>query len=98
MSKKLLFITVLLALAAAVVWLHTSRGAALPVFSPDNASLVVINEVMTSNKSTLFDSEGNSSDWIELFNSGNGPVNLEGFGLSDDPSEPGKWVFPNISI
>jgi len=98
MSKKLLFITVLLALAAAVVWLNMSRGEGLPVFSPDSDSIVLINEVMTSNKSTLFDSEGNSSDWIELFNSGNAPVNLHGFGLSDDPSEPGKWIFPDISI
>lgn len=35
-----------------------------------------------------------SPDWIELRNSGAAPVTLSGWGLSDDPGTPNKWVFP----
>ncbi len=35
-----------------------------------------------------------SPDWIELRNLGAEPVSLSGWRLSDNPSSPGKWVFP----
>ncbi|MBN2279846.1 MAG: CotH kinase family protein [Candidatus Marinimicrobia bacterium] len=59
---------------------------------------LVINEVMTSNKATIKDSEGDWSDWIELVNSGDEPMNLMEFGLSDDPDNLQKWTFPNRII
>jgi hypothetical protein len=59
---------------------------------------LVINELMTSNRSTIADEDGDYSDWIELFNSGNFPLNLDGFWLSDDPTNPLKWELPSISI
>ena len=37
-------------------------------------------------------------DWIELFNAGNQIVNLEGFGLSDDPESPFAHVLPSIRL
>ncbi len=39
-----------------------------------------------------------SSDWIELYNSTGAPVNLSGYGISNNPKNPAKWVFPDISI
>lgn len=59
---------------------------------------VRINEVMSSNASTLADEEGDFSDWIELYNSGNQGVSLEGWGLSDSPGKPFKWVFPEVFL
>jgi len=53
---------------------------------------------MSSNATTLQDSDDDFSDWIELFNCGNEQLNLEGFMLSDDCQEPGKWIFPSVSI
>jgi len=44
------------------------------------------------------DEEGDAEDWIELYNSGSTPVNLQGYFLSDDPTEPSRWSFPNIEI
>lgn len=35
-----------------------------------------------------------SADWIELRNTGGSPASIAGWGLSDDPDEPGKWTFP----
>jgi len=55
---------------------------------------VVINEVQSSNDATCYDEDGTSSDWLELYNGGNAEVSLAGWGLSDKPSKPFKWVFP----
>lgn len=55
---------------------------------------VLINEVMTSNGSTIADEDGGFEDWIELFNDGDHPVDLSGWGLSDSYGNPFKWAFP----
>ncbi|MBN1559624.1 CotH kinase family protein, partial [candidate division KSB1 bacterium] len=60
-------------------------------------SSVIINEVMSANDTTLFDDDGETSDWLELYNPG-ASLNLAGFGLSDDPKIPCKWIFPAIVI
>lgn len=59
---------------------------------------VVINEFVASNSSTLVDEDGDSSDWIELHNPGSIPVNLAGFGISDNIAQPFRWVFPDVTI
>ncbi|MFO7776337.1 MAG: chitobiase/beta-hexosaminidase C-terminal domain-containing protein [Candidatus Hydrogenedentota bacterium] len=74
---------------AGVVWL--ASGA------PAGAS-VVINEFMASNGSVVADEDGDYEDWIELYNDGSDPVNLEGYGLTDDEDEPFQWVFPDVTI
>jgi len=53
---------------------------------------------MSSNGSTLYDEDGDTPDWIELHNSGTVAINLDGYGITDNPSEPYKWVFPAIEI
>ncbi len=61
-------------------------------------SSVYISEFMGSNATTLKASDGSYYDWVELFNSSNAAVSLNGYGLSTNPNNPAKWVFPNISI
>lgn len=63
-----------------------------------NAQQVVINELMPSNGSTISDEDGEYSDWIELYNSSTQSVDLTGFGISDDPSNPFKWIFPAVTV
>ncbi len=63
-----------------------------------NAQSVHLNEVMASNNSTIADEDGDFEDWIEIYNSGDEPVNLSGFGLSDDYDNPFRWAFPDTSI
>jgi hypothetical protein len=69
-------------------------------FFPLNAGAqsIALNEVMASNSVTLTDQDGDYEDWIELFNYGSEPVNLEGFGLSDNYDDPFRWVFPGVII
>ncbi len=59
---------------------------------------LVINEVMSSNSSTIEDLDGEHPDWIELYNNSDDAINLDGYGITDDPDEPIKWVFPDITI
>jgi hypothetical protein len=53
-----------------------------------------INEFMASNGNTIDDGDGNSSDWIELYNAGPGPVNLSEWSLTDSADNLTKWSFP----
>ncbi len=62
------------------------------------AQAVVLNEYMSSNGSTLFDEDGDTPDWIELYNPGTVAIDLGGYGITDNPLEPYKWVFPAIEI
>lgn len=59
---------------------------------------VVINELSPSNRSTLIDEEGEFSDWLELHNLGDSPVDLKGWGLTDSPKRPFEWVFQTGEI
>lgn len=59
---------------------------------------IAINEIMTSNSVTIADEDGDFSDWIEIYNYGSAPINLEGYGLSDDGALPYKWVFPSLTL
>ena len=49
---------------------------------------LIINEVMSSNGSTVYDEDGDTPDWIELYNNGDYIINLNGYGITDDPTEP----------
>ena len=59
---------------------------------------VLINEFMSANFTTIADEDGEYSDWLELFNNGVSPLNLQGFNLSDDSTDLAKWTFPEISL
>lgn len=57
-----------------------------------------INELMSSNGNTIQDEDGDCPDWVEIYNAGDEPVNLLGYGLSDRPNNPFKWRFPEWTI
>jgi hypothetical protein len=61
-------------------------------------SQIVINEASNANGSTLIQPDGSNPDWLELYNTASFPVNLSGYGLSDDVSQPLKWIFPAYSM
>ena len=44
---------------------------------------------------SLADEDGEAHDWIEIANDGAEPVDLAGYGLSDEAAVPFKWVFPS---
>lgn len=62
------------------------------LFSSTHAQLV-INEASNRNYHQILDEDGDNNDWIELFNTSNQTVNLEGWSLSDNRKYPEKWKF-----
>ena len=79
-SKKRLAIVLL---AASMLWEMTALMA----------GNLVINEVVSNNDSSLADYAGDSPDWIELFNGSDAEINLNGYKLTDDATDPAKWKF-----
>lgn len=77
-----------------------------PTFGAENQSNVVqavdiyINEIMADNDASIEDPDeaGAFEDWIELYNPGSTTIDLSGFYLTDDSSDPTQWQFPAGSI
>ena len=61
-------------------------------------SVPIINEFVALNKSTLYDEDGQSSDWIEIFNPHQEAINLGGYFLTNNSNNLEKWRFPNFSL
>jgi len=59
---------------------------------------LLISEFQALNNATLQDSDGEYSDWIELYNSGDADVDLAGYSLTDDGENLRKWIFPEVTI
>ncbi len=57
-----------------------------------------INEVMSSNLSTVSDNRGSHPDWIEIYNSAGSGVNLKGFTLRTGERGTGVYSFPDIEL
>ena len=55
-----------------------------------HAQSIRFNEVVSSN-SILTDEDGDTPDWIELYNDGSQNVNLENWTISDDEKDLSKW-------
>ena len=56
-----------------------------------------INEFMASNNSDsdINDSYGDYDDWIEIYNDGSSPIDINGMYLTDDLGNPTKWQIPS---
>jgi len=65
-----------------------------------NGETIVINEFLASNGSSgtessgLVDEDGDSSDWIELYNPLDQAVDIGGWYLTDDADDLRQWQFP----
>lgn len=69
-------------------------GLASSLFAQD----VVISEFMASNDETLNDEDGDSEDWIELFNQSGTSQNMSGWYLTDDATNLTKWAIPDVTM
>ncbi|MGB6035274.1 MAG: CotH kinase family protein, partial [Cryomorphaceae bacterium] len=59
---------------------------------------VVINELQNKNYRTIIDEDGDYEDWVEIINTGDQSIDLNGYGLTDDQTEPDQWIFPDMEI
>ena len=61
----------------------------------DGASIpLVINEVLAANAAGKADPQGDYDDWVELYNTGDTPLDIGGMYMTDDPDNPMKWQIP----
>ncbi|MFC1739406.1 lamin tail domain-containing protein, partial [Planctomycetota bacterium] len=60
--------------------------------------LVLITEFMAVNTSSLLDEDGDDSDWLEIYNAGTEPVDMNGWYLTDDEDNLTRWRFPNVVL
>lgn len=83
-----------------ITLIRLSLAVLLFIVSAQNRILaqVTISEFMASNGDTLADEDGEFPDWIELRNNGGTTVNLDGFFLTDAPSEPSTWRLPALIL
>lgn len=51
---------------------------------------------MASNSGVVTDEDGDASDWFELHNYGESPINLDGFAVADDNRD--FWEFPAFEL
>jgi len=61
-------------------------------------SQVAISEFMAVNDTALQDEDGDSSDWIELYNSAPTNVNIGGWTLTDRSNDLARWSFPDTTL
>ena len=59
---------------------------------------IQINEIVSSNGDNLYDEDGDTPDWIEIYNSGSSSVDLSNWSLSDSENVPDKWKFPEGTV
>lgn len=93
----LLIICVLLLAVFLILGPKEPFNKALNVDSEGNITYeyegLVISEVMSDNASAFPDENGKFSDWVEIWNSSDRQINIEGVALSDR-SDKAKFVFP----
>lgn len=69
--------------------------------SPSNLDGLYVNEFMASNDASLADTSGEDDeydDWLELYNGGDGPEDIGGLFLTDDPTNLTKWLIPDGTV
>jgi hypothetical protein len=60
---------------------------------PTGRSAVGISEFLAVNGAGILDDDQERSDWIEIHNRSAQTIDLEGWTLTDDPTQPDKWTF-----
>jgi len=76
-----------------------SAGANSPVVNlsgnttPTGLPVLFINELLASNATGITDENGEYDDWFEIFNPNGFDVDLAGWYVSDDPSNPIRYRF-----
>ncbi len=58
----------------------------------------IITEFLADNSNSILDGNGNSSDWVEIFNAGDAAVDLDGWYLTDDAENLTQWQFPSRNL
>jgi hypothetical protein len=81
-----------------IVPVFSTNANIVAVFEPitfSGSNNLVINEVQGKNNTTFADETGEFNDWIEIYNPTSSDIDLAGYFISDNSSEPLKWQIPS---
>ena len=81
--------------AGSVIPSSSSVATVIPHFQGN--SPVFFSEVSPMN-ANFKDNDGNDPGWVEFYNSSDTPVSLKGYSLTDDLTNPRRWVFGNVTV
>lgn len=73
---------------------YTLKASAKPIAIGD----IVINEFLASNSKGTMNENGEYGDWIELYNNADVAIDMSAFTMSDDPTKPSKYTFPQNTL
>ena len=59
---------------------------------------LILNEICTANHKSLVSEKLGTPDWVELYNGTTKPLNLKGYGLTDNPKQSYKYVLPDVTV
>jgi hypothetical protein len=59
---------------------------------------ICISELLADNENGIKDEDGDRGDWIELYNSGDAAVGLDGWWLTDNVGNTTEWRIPDVTI
>lgn len=85
MKSKKLFYTIFLSLSSSFLLMA-------------NSNKIIITEFMAINSNNITDGDNEYSDWIELYNSTESDINMNGWYLTDNAENLSKWKFPSVTI
>ncbi len=77
---------------------QADREAYAKKISERSPGPLLINEVMSKNKTGLMQNGGKHYDWIELINISDQPVDLSEYSLSNDPDDYEMWNLPQKTL
>ena len=81
--------------------LAVSYTVLLPLSPSARAAAITsakITEFVADNRDGIVDEDGNQSDWLEIWNASGVAGDLDGWHLTDDPTNLKKWTLPAIPI
>ena len=71
---------------------------ALPIALFADSNKVIITEFMAVNSNGIVDEDLEHSDWLELYNATDAPIDLAGWFLSDNAATLKEWQFPSVTL
>jgi hypothetical protein len=83
---------------AALAIISTAALSFTPPALASDPQALQITEFMAANRGALLDEDGDSSDWIEIFNPAATSASLAGWYLTDDADNLKKWQFPATNL
>ncbi|MEM7387871.1 MAG: lamin tail domain-containing protein, partial [Verrucomicrobiota bacterium] len=58
----------------------------------------VISEIVAINDGSLVDKDGDTSAWVEIYNTSTDPIDLKGHYATDNPENPTKFLIPTLRV